>query len=51
MYLGFVLIFIGVATLLGSLMPWVIIPIFALRYSNIVPVADHAKKEIRRLLC
>jgi protein-S-isoprenylcysteine O-methyltransferase Ste14 len=30
MYLGFVLILIGVATLLGSLTPWVIIPIFVL---------------------
>jgi protein-S-isoprenylcysteine O-methyltransferase Ste14 len=29
MYLGFVLILIGVAILLGSLTPWVIIPIFA----------------------
>jgi protein-S-isoprenylcysteine O-methyltransferase Ste14 len=29
MYLGFVLILIGVATLLGSLTPWVIITIFA----------------------
>jgi protein-S-isoprenylcysteine O-methyltransferase Ste14 len=27
-YLGFVLILIGVATLLGSFMPWVVIPIF-----------------------
>ena len=30
MYLGFVLILIGVATLLGSLTPWIIIPIFAI---------------------
>jgi protein-S-isoprenylcysteine O-methyltransferase Ste14 len=29
MYLGFVLILIGVAILLGSLTPWIIIPIFA----------------------
>jgi protein-S-isoprenylcysteine O-methyltransferase Ste14 len=29
MYLGFVLILIGVAILLGSLTPWVVIPIFA----------------------
>jgi protein-S-isoprenylcysteine O-methyltransferase Ste14 len=29
MYLGFVLILVGVAILLGSLTPWVIIPIFA----------------------
>jgi protein-S-isoprenylcysteine O-methyltransferase Ste14 len=28
MYLGFVLVFIGVAILLGSLTPWIIIPIF-----------------------
>jgi protein-S-isoprenylcysteine O-methyltransferase Ste14 len=28
MYLGFVLILIGVAILLGSLTPWVVIPIF-----------------------
>jgi protein-S-isoprenylcysteine O-methyltransferase Ste14 len=28
MYLGFVLILIGVAILLGSLTPWIIIPIF-----------------------
>jgi protein-S-isoprenylcysteine O-methyltransferase Ste14 len=28
MYLGFVLILMGIATLLGSLTPWVIIPIF-----------------------
>jgi len=29
MYLGFVLILVGVAILLGSLTPWVIVPIFA----------------------
>lgn len=29
MYLGFVLILIGVAILLGSMTPWVIIPVFA----------------------
>jgi steroid 5-alpha reductase family enzyme len=29
MYLGFVLILIGVAILLGSLTPWVVIPVFA----------------------
>jgi protein-S-isoprenylcysteine O-methyltransferase Ste14 len=28
MYLGFVLVLIGVASLLGSLTPWVIVPIF-----------------------
>ncbi len=31
MYLGFVLLLSGVAILLGSLSPWVIIPIFALQ--------------------
>jgi protein-S-isoprenylcysteine O-methyltransferase Ste14 len=29
MYLGFVLILVGVALLLGSMTPWVIIPIFS----------------------
>jgi protein-S-isoprenylcysteine O-methyltransferase Ste14 len=29
MYLGFVLVLIGVAILLGSLSPWVVVPIFA----------------------
>jgi protein-S-isoprenylcysteine O-methyltransferase Ste14 len=30
MYLGFVLILLGVALLLGSLTPWLVIPIFAI---------------------
>ena len=29
MYLGFVMIMVGVALLLGSLTPWLIIPVFA----------------------
>ena len=29
MYLGFVLVLIGIAILLGSLTPWIVIPIFA----------------------
>jgi protein-S-isoprenylcysteine O-methyltransferase Ste14 len=29
MYLGFVLVLIGIAVLLGSLTPWFIVPLFA----------------------
>jgi len=29
MYLGFVLVLLGIAVLLGSLTPWIVIPIFA----------------------
>jgi protein-S-isoprenylcysteine O-methyltransferase Ste14 len=30
MYLGFVLVLIGIAALLGSLTPWIIVPLFAI---------------------
>ncbi len=35
MYLGFVLILIGVAALLGSASPWAVIPLFALLLNNL----------------
>ena len=61
MYLGFVLILIGVAILLGSLTPWVIIPIYAVLMDVVfIQVEEHMlgekfgpawlayKKEVRR---
>jgi protein-S-isoprenylcysteine O-methyltransferase Ste14 len=35
MYLGFVLILVGVATLLGSLSPWLVLPIFILLMESV----------------
>jgi protein-S-isoprenylcysteine O-methyltransferase Ste14 len=35
MYLGFVLVLIGVAALLGSASPWAVIPLFALLLNNL----------------
>jgi len=63
MYLGFVLILIGVTILLGSLSPWVIIPIFAVLMEVVFirveermlgekfgPVWLEYKKKVRRWL-
>jgi protein-S-isoprenylcysteine O-methyltransferase Ste14 len=63
MYLGFVLILIGVAILLGSLTPWVIIPIFVVLMEVVFiqveermlgekfgPVWLEYKKKVRRWL-
>jgi protein-S-isoprenylcysteine O-methyltransferase Ste14 len=42
MYLGFVLVLIGVAILLGSLSPWVIVPIFVVLMEVIfIRVEEH----------
>jgi protein-S-isoprenylcysteine O-methyltransferase Ste14 len=46
MYLGFILILIGVVVLLGSLMPWVIIPIFAVLMEVVfIRVEEHMLEE------
>jgi protein-S-isoprenylcysteine O-methyltransferase Ste14 len=46
MYLGFMLILVGVAILLGSLAPWVIIPIFAVLMEVIfIRVEEHMLAE------
>jgi len=46
MYLGFVLILVGVAILLGSLTPWVIVPVFIVRMEIIyIRVEEHMLEE------
>lgn len=40
MYLGFVLILLGVAALLGSLTPWLVIPIFAILIDRVFIQAE-----------
>jgi protein-S-isoprenylcysteine O-methyltransferase Ste14 len=46
MYLGFVLILIGVAVLLGSLTPWVIIPIYVVLMEVVfIQVEEHMLEE------
>jgi protein-S-isoprenylcysteine O-methyltransferase Ste14 len=46
MYLGFVLMLIGVAILLGTLTPWIIVPIFALLMEFVfIREEEHMLKE------
>ena len=40
MYLGFVLILLGVAVILGSLTPWLVIPIFAILMDRVFIQAE-----------
>lgn len=46
MYLGFVMIMVGVALLLGSLTPWLIVPVFAMLMEVIfIRVEEHMLAE------
>jgi protein-S-isoprenylcysteine O-methyltransferase Ste14 len=45
MYLGFVLILIGVAAILGSLTPWGVIPIFAVLMDRVFIVVEERTLE------
>jgi protein-S-isoprenylcysteine O-methyltransferase Ste14 len=47
MYLGFVLVLAGVAVLLGSLTPWIVVPLFALLMDRLFIAPEERMLEAR----
>jgi len=47
MYLGFVFVLMGIAMLLGSLMPWFVIPLFAVLMDRIFITAEEQMLQTR----
>jgi protein-S-isoprenylcysteine O-methyltransferase Ste14 len=47
MYLGFVLALIGVALLLGSLTPWIIVPLFAVLMDRVFIIVEEQMLQAR----